>query len=131
MYRDNYGLSEYILSGDRVRDRTETLHVNGYTINKPARFKNKAHERAFEISLVLVRKKPFWSGIIMLDTTECIDIIMDPVDPEIQLDPFVKNPNKVAHDAMKLVPAFFNQGLVNLRQRDHGRRIWFLELRKI
>lgn len=129
-YRDNYGFSEYILSGDHVRDWSETLQVNGYTIYKPAFFRNKAHARAFEIALFLARKKPSWSGVIMLATSECVDIIMDPVVSGIQLDPFVKNPRVPAHDAMKMVPNFFNQGLVTLKQRSKGRREWFLELRK-
>jgi len=130
MFRDNYGFSEYILSGNHVRDRTEILHVNGYTIYRPGYFQNKAHARAFEIALVLARKKPSWSGVIMLDTTECIDIIMDPVNPEIQLDPLVKNPRKVTHDAMALVPAFFNKGFVTMGKKKNGNRTWYLELKK-
>lgn len=127
---DEYESTAYILSGDRVRDRNEILNVNGYTIYKPYFFKNLAYARAFEIALVLARTKPSWSGVIILSTTECIDIIMEPSIPEIQLDPFVKNPRVPAHDAMKLVPTFFKPGYVTFGQHKNGRRMWYVELKK-
>jgi hypothetical protein len=104
------------------------IEVNGYTFKRPSYFKNKAYARAFEIALVLAQKKPLWSGVTILDTTECIDIIMFRGVPEIQLKLEVTNPRKVAHDAMKLVPMYFDKGIVRLSQKKNGRREWFIEL---
>jgi hypothetical protein len=104
--------------------------INGYKIQKPRRFKNKAHERAFEIALSLAIHKPMWSGVTIMTTSECIDAIMFNGIPEIQLNINAKNPRKVAHDAMELVPSFFEAGKVNLDKRKHGKRMWFLEILK-
>lgn len=104
--------------------------INGYKIEKPRRFKNKAHERAFEIALVLVQKKHIWSGVTIIDSSECIDIIMFQGMPEIQLNINAVNPQKVVLDAMKFVPSFFDDGIVVLKQRRKGKKIWFLEIIK-
>ncbi len=119
------------------------FNINGYVIIKPNYFKNKAHTRAFEIALILAEKKPAWMntqrmgdititvmGPVIMDTSECIDIIMFSVPKEIQLKEDAVNPRVVAHDAMKFVPSFFENGKVILNTKTKGRRPWYLELTK-
>jgi hypothetical protein len=106
------------------------IEINGYKIRKPNRFKNKAHERAFEIALVLAKKKSMWSGITLITTPECIDIIMFNGDPEIQLKLDAKKPEKVAKDAMRYVPNFFESGIVVMDHRKHGKKICYLEINR-
>jgi len=118
-----------------------TLEINGYQILKPSYFKNKAHARAFEISLVLANKKPAYSysqrmgdidikvsAPVVMDTVECMDCIMFRGPPEIQLNIDAVSPNKVVHDAMKIVPSFFKPDEVVLGKKKNCRKIWFLEL---
>lgn len=102
--------------------------INGYKISKPRRFKNLAHERAFEIALVLAQHKPMWSGVTIMTTSECIDVCMFNGIPEIQLKINAVNPSKVAHDAMNLVPSFFEAGKVRVVKRNKGNRMWYLEI---
>lgn len=104
------------------------IDINGYKIRKPNRFKNLAHERAFEIALVLAQKKSMWSGVTIITTSECIDIIMFNGIPEIQLRLDAVNPQKVAVDAMRFVPSFFESGKVKLEQRKTGKKIRYLEI---
>lgn len=117
------------------------LIINGYKINKPRRFKNLAHERAFEIALVLAQKKPSYThsqrmGDIIITTTapvimttsECIDVIMFNGIKEIQLKIDVANPNIVAHRAMEYVPRFFESGNVQVKKRSKGNKMWYLEI---
>lgn len=106
------------------------IEINGYKIRKPNRFKNLAHERAFEIALELAKKKPMWSGVVMMTTPECIDVIMFNGIPEIQLKLNAVKPEKVAKDAMKFVPSFFESGIVRMDHRKHGKKIWYLEISK-
>lgn len=106
------------------------IEINGYKIRKPNRFKNLAHERAFEIALVLAQKKHMWSGVTIMTTSECIDIIMFNGVPEIQLKLDAVKPEKVAKDAMKFVPSFFESGNVRMDHRKHGKKIWYLEISK-
>jgi len=125
----HYGFSEYIVNGLPTPDPEALLIVNGFKIQKPKRFKNLAHERAFEIALVLANHKPMWSGVTIMTTSECIDCIMFNGDPDIQLDWDAKNPRKVARDAMEIVPSFFEQGKVKVNKRKHGNHMWFLEIK--
>jgi len=138
MSSEYYEFSPYIFSGET------TLEVNGYRIQKPSRFRNLAHERAFEIALVLARKKPSYSysqrmgdiiitksSPIIMTTSECIDVITFNGIPEIRLKLDVVNPNKVAFDAMNLVPSLFDPGVVRLGQAKKLRRMWYLEIEKI
>jgi hypothetical protein len=65
-----------------------------------------------------------------MDTVECINAIMFHGDPAIRLDQDTVNPNKVAHDAMKYVPDFFEEGKVCLKRAKRRRHIWFLEINR-
>lgn len=120
-----------------------SLLLNGVKIYKPRRFKNKAHERAFEIALVLAQKKPasqtsrrmgdmilVTTSPIFMTSVECIDTIMFKGDPEIQLDINAVNPRKPAHDAMKMVPGFFDPGVVVLGKRINCKKMWYLEIKR-
>lgn len=107
-----------------------SIEINGFKIRKPNRFKNLAHERAFEIALVLAQKEPMWSGVTMMTTSECIDTIMFNGIPEIQLKLDAKEPEKVAKDAMWYVPNFFESGIVVMDHRKHGKKIWYLEINR-
>jgi methylthioribose-1-phosphate isomerase len=120
-----------------------SIVINGYTINKPGYFKNKAHARAFEIALVLAQKKSSYTysqrmgdieikvtAPVSMDTSECIDCIMFRGPGEIQLNIDAVNPRQVAYDAMKLVPSFFEPGVVILSQKKKCRKIWYLEILK-
>jgi hypothetical protein len=104
--------------------------INGHNIQRPAHFKNKAHARGFYLAMLLAAKKPIWSGIIILDISECIDHIMFSVPMEIQLNIDAVNPRVVAYDAMKFVPSFFEPGQVQLSHKDKGCKIRYLELLK-
>jgi len=128
MLSSYYGFQGYIFNGLTVPDQSGLLLVNGFKIQKPKRFKNLAHERAFEIALVLANHKPMWSGVTIMTTSECIDVMMSNGDPEIQLYWDVKNPRKVARDTMELVPSFFEKGKVKVSKRKHGNHMWFLEI---
>lgn len=123
-----YGFSEYKVNGLPRSDIEDLLIVNGFKIQKPKRFKNLAHERAFEIALVLAQHKPMWSGVIIMTTSECIDCMIFNGLPEIQLKWNAKNPRKVAHDAMEFVPSFFEEDKVTVEKRKHGNRMWYLEI---
>ena len=129
MLSSYYGFSTYIVNGLTPPDTETHLDVNGFKVLKPKRFKNLAHERAFEIALVLAQHKPMWSGVIIMTTSECIDCMMFNGDPAIQLDVNVKNPRTVAHDAMKFVPSLFEAEKVRLNKRKHGNRMWYLEIK--
>jgi len=121
------GISTYIVTGIPTTE-TDNVFINGYRIKKPDYFKSKARARAFEIALVLAEKKPSWSGVVSLNTIECIDIITFRGPKGIQLDLEVAQPDKAARDAMKLVPSFFDPGLVRMAQMKHHNRMWYLEI---
>jgi hypothetical protein len=119
------------------------LIVNGYKIQKPGYFKNKAHARAFEIALILAQIKPVYTysqrmgdieiiftAPVKMDTSECIDCIMFRGPEEIQLNIDAVNPRQVAYDAMKLVPSFFEPGVVVLSQHKKCRKMRYLEIIK-
>lgn len=106
------------------------IDINGYKIRKPEWFKNKAHARAFEIALVLAQRKPMWSGVIIMTTPDCIDIIMFNGVSQIQLDINAVNPRVPAHKAMRLVPPLFESGKVIMDHGKHGKKIWYLELKR-
>jgi hypothetical protein len=141
MLSDNNDFQEYIVSGSSKSDPIAPMLVNGFRIYKPSRFKNLAHERAFEIALVLASKKPYIytqrMGDIMIvspdpvsiNTSECIEVIMFNGDPEIQLKTSVKEPDKSARDAMKYVPNMFDSGKVELKQTKKCRKMWYLEIK--
>jgi hypothetical protein len=120
-----YTGNEYILNGIL---HGEVLNINGYNVKRPYFFKNKAHARGFEIAVILANRKPTWSGITILDTIECIDIIKYQGAEEIHLNDDAVNPRVPAHDAMKYVPAFFDYGVVNLSCKKKRLRTWFLEI---
>lgn len=139
-----YELQPYIPSGSTTEDPYPVLVINGHRILKKKRFKNKAQERAFDISLFLASKKPTYStsrrmgdmmlkytSPIILDTIEVIFIITHLPDLAIRLDPYAINPNKVAHDAMKFVPDYFLDGEVSLLRKKGKRKIWFLEIKPV
>jgi hypothetical protein len=141
MLSDNNGFSEYILNGSSKADPIAPLLVNGFRIYKPSRFKNLAHERAYEIALVLASKQPTFTHTqrmgeitivtkapVIMTTSECIDVIMFNGDPEIQLKTSAVNPRQVAHDAMKFVPAFFDSGVVTEGQMKNMRRMRYLKI---
>lgn len=123
-----YGFSGYIFSGVPEPDLNVPIEINGHKIRKPNRFKNLAHERAYQIALVLAQKKHLWSGVTIMTTAECIDTIMFNGTPEIQLKTDAVNPAKVALDAMRFVPSFFEEGTVTLSQSKKWRKMWFLEI---
>lgn len=125
-----YGFAGYILSGIPEPAHDTLLEINGYKIRKPNRLKNLAQERAFEIALVLAEKPSFWSGVTIITTSECVDIIMFNGVPEIQLKTDAVNPRVVAHKAMEFVPGFFEPGRVLLKKRKYGNRMWFLEIKR-
>ena len=127
----NYVSTQYILSVPPGFDQEATFLVNGYKLQKPKRYKNLAHERAFEIALVLAQKRPIWSGVTMMTTADCIDVIMFNGDPEIQLKLNAVNPQKVTKDAMKFVASFFDPGLVIFDQRKKGKKLWYLEIKRL
>lgn len=66
----------------------------------------------------MAQKKPSWSGVTILDASECIDIIMFKGVPEIQLKLDVTNPRKVAHDAMRLVHYYYDEEQVRVKKMD-------------
>lgn len=118
-----------------------TIVINGYEIYKPGYFRNKAEARAFEIALVLANKKAAYDytqrmgdmelrfrGPVIIDTIECMDIIMfkGPIRSQLKVD--AVSPNKVTHDAMQIVPSFFKPGEVKLDKKKNCKKIWFLEL---
>lgn len=120
-----------------------TLEINSFKILKPGYFRNKAHARAYEIALVLATKKSAYSysqrmgdieikvsAPVVLNTVECIDCIMFRGPSEIQLDLNIVNPRVSAHDAMKLVPSFFEPGVVVLNQMKNCRKMWYLEIKR-
>jgi hypothetical protein len=104
------------------------IKINGYTLYRPGYFKNKAQARAFEIALVLAQKKPLWSGVTIMTTSECIDTIMFNGVPDIHLDINAVTPSKVAKDAMKYVPKFFDPGVVVLDKLKNCKKMWYLEI---
>jgi|GEM_PF-6653030 hypothetical protein len=67
---------------------------------------------------------------VVLDTVECIDCIMFRGPTEVQLDLNTVNPRVSAHEAMQLVPGFFESGTVVLNKMKKCRKIWYLEIRK-
>lgn len=135
-----YGFSTYILSGVPTPDPNAPIDINGYRINKPSRFKNMAHERAFEIAKVLASKKAHIYTTrmgdtiiedpqpIVMTTSDCIDVIMFDVSPDIELNYKSKDPDKSARDAMKFVPSFFEEGLVTMDYKTKPRKLWYLQL---
>ena len=135
-----YDFSTYILSGIPIPDPTAPIEINGYRIIRPSRFKNMAHERAFEISKVLASKIPhiytqrMGDTIIedpqpvIMTTSECIDVIMFDVPPDIELDYKAKDPDKAAREAMKFVPSFFDEGIVKLDFRIKPKRMWYIQI---
>lgn len=110
-----------------VSDSDLTTVVNGYTLKRPYSFPNLACERGYHLAVFLANKKPMWSGVVIMATSECIDYIMFDVPKAIRLDLYVANPNKVTHDAMEYVPTFFEPDLVILDRKTKGRRPWYLE----
>ena len=50
---------------------------------------------------------------------------------EIQLSIDAVNPRQVAYHAMKLVPNFFEPGVVVLAQKKRCRKIWYLEIKHL
>lgn len=143
-----YGPERYISFDDGLFCNTSEIpmgsliEINGYKIRKPNRFKNLAHERAFEIALVLAQKKPatkysqrmgditvqYVSPVIMT-TSECIDVIMFNGISEIQLSIDAVNPRVPAHKAMDYVPSFFESGNAQVTKRTAGNHMWYLELK--
>jgi hypothetical protein len=126
--------SSYIVPGS-------IIEVNGYKIKKPERFKNLAHERGFEIALVLAQKQPSfkysqrmgdeylcYTSSIIMTTSECIDVIMYNGSRAIQLKEDAVNPGVVAHDAMRFVASFFIETEVNLKTKHKLKRMWYLEI---
>jgi hypothetical protein len=142
MLSDNNGFSEYILNGSSKADLIAPLLVNGHRIYKPTRFKNLAHERAFEIALVLASKEPTFThtyrmreliietkGRIIMSTSDCIEVIMFHGITEIQLKYNATDPDKSARDAMKFVPSMFDEGLVIYDFVTKPRKMWYLEIK--
>lgn len=139
----SYNFNEYIVSGNTISELETPQSANGYRITKPFHFKNKAHHRAYYIALALAQKKPISvykqrmgdiviarDGPIILTTSECIDIIMFDIPPEIELDYNVKNPAKTTKDAMEYVPSFFDPGVVSLDHKTKPRKLYYLEIKK-
>lgn len=104
-----------------------TTIVNGYTLKRPYRFQSLAAERGYYLAILLANKKPTWSGVVILATSECIDYIMFDLPQAIKLDMDAVNPRKVAHDAMEYAQTYFDEGLVILDKKTKGRRPWYLE----
>jgi hypothetical protein len=115
--------------------------INHYVIRKPRRFKNLAHERGFAIAIALAGKEPaicytqrmgdqeiHVTSPAVMTTQDCIDIIMNSGNPDIQLDREAVNPRVVILRAMKYVPTFFDPDLVSLKQHKNRHRMWFLEI---
>jgi hypothetical protein len=119
------------------------MDLKEYILNaKPKRFKNVAHERGYEIALVLLDKKPCFThtqrmrgttlttnGKIIMTTSDCVDVIMFDIDPDIALKYNVSDPDKSARDAMGYVPSFFPEGIVKFDYYTKPRKLWFLEIR--
>lgn len=135
-------LQQYIPSGSTADTTPASLLVNGFKIYKPSRFKNIAHERAYEIALVLASKQPAYThsqrmgeitivtkAPVKMATSECIDVIMFNGIPEIQLKTSASDPDKSARDAMKFVPSFFDEGVVVMEILKRPKRIWYLEIK--
>jgi len=78
----------------------------------------------------LLTKKPNWAGVVILDSSECIDHIIFDVPEEIQLDYKITNPRTPVRRAMEYVPRFFNTGVVELKQKKNQRRMLYLELKR-
>lgn len=142
LYIPTVSLDEESIPIDSVsEDPFPILLVNGHKIIKARRFKNKAHERAYDISLFLASKKPAYvytqrmgdmvirtSAPIAMHTTEVINILHNLPDPYLKLPFDTVNPNKVAHDAMKFVVDFFVDGEVTLKKSKRLKHMWFLEI---
>lgn len=116
--------------------------INGHKINKPIHFKNKAQHRAYYIAMALAQKKPISAYTlrmgdeviiqtfpIIMTSSDCIEIIMFEVPPEIELDYNAKNPSKSAREAMEYVPAFFEPDVVIYDHKTKPKKIYFLEIK--
>jgi hypothetical protein len=102
----------------------------------------KTRARALVIALYLARKKPFvheqrmgdainkTSLPITMSTSECIDVIMFEVIPDIELMINALKPDKPARDSMKLVSSFFDTGIVEMKSWNKKGKMYYLELRK-
>jgi len=125
-----YDSTEYKSSVNPTIDPAAPITINGYLVKRPAYFKNKSQARGYEIALILAQKKPLWSEITLMTTSECIDVIMFDVPREIRLDIEVKEPEKSARDAMRFVPNFFEEGKVIFDKMKKRKRMWYLEIKK-
>jgi hypothetical protein len=145
LYLDNTFL-QYIVSGDPFDPfSTDDIiySINGFTIRHPHMFvRSKKKARAGVISLYLALKKPHIHKQRMGDmviesvqpvtmsTSECIDVIMFEVIPEIEVSINALQPDKPARDAMALVPSFFDNGKVSIESITKKRKMYYLELKR-
>jgi hypothetical protein len=72
----------------------------------------------------LITRKPSWSGVITLDSSECAWHLMFNVPEELRINENMVNPYQVVINAMKCVTEFFNTGVVELKKMKgkHGMR---------
>ena len=136
---------QYIVSGDPFDPfSTDDIvySINGFFIREPHYMFTKKRTRAFVIALYLALKKPQFykqrmgdmvvetSFPVTMSTSECIDILMFNVDPDIELSINVLQPDKSARDSMKLVNSFFDNGSVEMKSWNKKGKIFYLELKK-
>ena len=144
LYTDKSFL-EYIVSGnpfDPYALDDIIYEINGFRIRQSRFLITKKKARALVIALYLAKKKThvyrqrMGDQIIettsprTLSTSECIDVIMFEVIPDIELSINTLQPDKSARDSMKLVSAFFENAIVELKTWNHKGKMYYLELRK-
>jgi len=136
---------QYIVSGDPF-DPLSTddivYSINGFLIRHPPYFVGaKKNARAGIIALYLALKKPYVyrqrmgdtfleiQHPVTMSTSECVDVIMFHVDPDIEVNINVLEPDKSARDAMRLVYKFFDNGQVEMKSITKKGKKYYLELK--
>lgn len=98
-----------------------------YESRKPIYLKTIAEARGFELGKALMARKPSWSGVITLDSSECAWHLMFNVPEGIAIKENMVNPYDMVIKAMKCVPVFFNTGTVKIGKMKGRNGMRYLE----